>query len=44
VLWTQANLDAARHLYANAGFRKTAQESHRSFGKDLVAETWTLKL
>lgn len=44
VLWTQSNLDAARHLYTNAGFRKTAEESHRSFGKDLVAETWTLKL
>jgi DNA-binding MarR family transcriptional regulator/GNAT superfamily N-acetyltransferase len=44
VLWTQSNLDAARHLYTNAGFRKTAEENHRSFGKDLVAETWTLKL
>ena len=43
VLWTQANLDAARHLYTMAGFRKTAQESHRSFGKDLVAETWMLR-
>ena len=44
VLWTQDNLDAARHLYARFGFRKTAQEVHRSFGKDLVAETWMLKL
>jgi DNA-binding MarR family transcriptional regulator/N-acetylglutamate synthase-like GNAT family acetyltransferase len=44
VLWTQSNLDAARHLYTKAGFRKTAEENHRSFGKDLVAETWTLKL
>ena len=44
VLWTQSNLDAARHLYTNAGFRKTAEENHHSFGKDLVAETWTLKL
>ncbi len=44
VLWTQDNLEAARHLYAKAGFRKTAEEAHRSFGKDLVAETWTLKL
>ena len=44
VLWTQDNLDAARHLYARFGFRKTAQEAHRSFGKDLVAETWTLRL
>ena len=44
VLWTQDNLDAARHLYTRAGFRKTAEEAHRSFGKDLVAETWALKL
>ena len=44
VLWTQDNLDAARHLYMRAGFRRTAQESHHSFGKDLVAETWSLKL
>ena len=44
VLWTQDNLDAARHLYAKAGFRRTAEEAHHSFGKDLVAETWALKL
>ena len=43
-LWTQSNLDAARHLYLKAGFRRTAQESHVSFGKDLVAETWSLRL
>jgi len=42
VLWTQDNLDAARHLYLKAGFRKTASEAHTRFGKDLVAETWTL--
>lgn len=44
VLWTQANLDAARHLYEKAGFRKTGADAHHSFGKDLVAETWALKL
>jgi DNA-binding MarR family transcriptional regulator/N-acetylglutamate synthase-like GNAT family acetyltransferase len=44
MLWTQSNLDAARHLYTKAGFRKTAEEIHHSFGKDLVAETWALKL
>ena len=44
VLWTQSNLDAARRLYEDAGFRKTGAEAHRSFGKDLVAETWALKL
>jgi len=44
VLWTQSNLDGARHLYERAGFRRTKEEAHRSFGKDLVAETWSLKL
>ena len=44
VLWTQDNLDAARHLYERAGFRRTSSEAHTSFGKDLVAETWALKL
>jgi DNA-binding MarR family transcriptional regulator/GNAT superfamily N-acetyltransferase len=44
VLWTQQNLSAARHLYEQAGFRLTAEEPHHSFGHDLVAETWELKL
>jgi DNA-binding MarR family transcriptional regulator/GNAT superfamily N-acetyltransferase len=44
VLWTQENLTAARHIYSNAGFVKTAQEPHHSFGYDLVAETWGLEL
>jgi len=44
VLWTQENLAAARHLYEQAGFTRTARESHHSFGHDLVAETWQLEL
>jgi hypothetical protein len=44
VLWTQDNLTAARHIYSKAGFVKTAQEPHHSFGYDLVAETWELEL
>jgi DNA-binding MarR family transcriptional regulator/GNAT superfamily N-acetyltransferase len=43
-LWTQSELDAARRLYTEAGFRRVRQEAHRSFGKDLVAETWELRL
>ena len=43
-LWTQSELDAARRLYEQAGFRRVHQESHHSFGKDLVAETWDLTL
>ena len=44
VLWTQENLNAARHLYTQAGFQVTAREPHHSFGHDLVAETWELEL
>jgi DNA-binding MarR family transcriptional regulator/N-acetylglutamate synthase-like GNAT family acetyltransferase len=43
-LWTQNDLYAARHLYALAGFRRVGEESHESFGKKLVAETWELAL
>jgi DNA-binding MarR family transcriptional regulator/N-acetylglutamate synthase-like GNAT family acetyltransferase len=44
VLWTQSNLDAAHHVYAAAGFKLTDTQRHRSFGHDLVAETWELAL
>lgn len=44
VLWTQRNLDAARHLYSDAGFKRTAEEPHHSFGQHLVGETWELEL
>ncbi|HYL02854.1 MAG TPA: helix-turn-helix domain-containing GNAT family N-acetyltransferase [Steroidobacteraceae bacterium] len=44
VLWTHANLVAARHLYEQAGFTLTASEPRRSFGHDVVSETWELKL
>jgi DNA-binding MarR family transcriptional regulator/GNAT superfamily N-acetyltransferase len=43
-LWTQSHLEAARRLYEKAGFRLAGQEAHRSFGHDLVAETWNLEL
>ena len=43
-LWTQSILHAARHLYKQAGFRIVREEQHRSFGKDLTAETWELDL
>jgi DNA-binding MarR family transcriptional regulator/GNAT superfamily N-acetyltransferase len=44
VLWTQSNLTAARGIYSKAGFLKTAEEPHHSFGYDLVGETWELNL
>jgi DNA-binding MarR family transcriptional regulator/GNAT superfamily N-acetyltransferase len=44
-LWTQSDLDAARRLYQQAGFRCVHRKRHDSFGrKDLVAETWDLTL
>ena len=44
VLWTNDLLHAARHLYQEAGFRRTGRERHKSFGHDLVGETWELQL
>jgi DNA-binding MarR family transcriptional regulator/ribosomal protein S18 acetylase RimI-like enzyme len=43
-LWTQSNLLAARKIYERAGFKRTASEPHRSFGQNLVGETWELVL
>jgi DNA-binding MarR family transcriptional regulator/N-acetylglutamate synthase-like GNAT family acetyltransferase len=45
MLWTQSELGAARHLYQEAGFKLVAKQRHKSWGrKDLVAETWAMKL
>jgi DNA-binding MarR family transcriptional regulator/N-acetylglutamate synthase-like GNAT family acetyltransferase len=44
VLWTQSNLETARAIYKAAGFQRTRQERHRSFGYDLTGEYWELSL
>jgi DNA-binding MarR family transcriptional regulator/GNAT superfamily N-acetyltransferase len=44
VLWTQANLAAARAIYKSEGFRLAKTEKHASFGVRLTGEYWELKL
>jgi GNAT superfamily N-acetyltransferase len=44
VLWTQSILTGAHRIYERAGFRLVKEERHRSFGKDLVGQTWELEL
>jgi hypothetical protein len=44
-LWTNDILDAARHIYEQAGFVRVAvSPPERAFGKDQVFETWDLTL
>jgi DNA-binding MarR family transcriptional regulator/GNAT superfamily N-acetyltransferase len=43
-LWTNSVLVAARRIYQAAGFRRVRSARHRSFGRDLVGETWELRL
>ena len=44
MLWTNAGLDAARAIYDARGFRLTKEEPHRSFGHDLVGQTFERSL
>jgi len=43
-LWTQSILVEARRIYGRSGFQLTKEEPHRSFGHDLIGETWETKL
>jgi DNA-binding MarR family transcriptional regulator/predicted N-acetyltransferase YhbS len=44
VLWTQANLAAARGIYKAEGFVLRSAEKHNSFGARLTGEYWELRL
>jgi DNA-binding MarR family transcriptional regulator/GNAT superfamily N-acetyltransferase len=43
-LWTQSILLAARKIYSDQGFLRVASDSHRSFGQNLIGETWEREL
>jgi GNAT superfamily N-acetyltransferase len=43
-LWTTSELDAARHIYQDVGFRKTCVREHRFWGKTVREERYDMHL
>jgi GNAT superfamily N-acetyltransferase len=43
-LWTNDPLTSAARIYRAAGFTLTAEQSHHSFGVDLIGQTYELSL
>lgn len=44
ILWTNDILHAARRIYQTSGFVLLSEETHHSFGHDLVGQYWALDL
>ena len=44
VLWTNADLDSARRIYAAEGYHKVREENHEGFGVDFIGEYWEMTL
>jgi DNA-binding MarR family transcriptional regulator/N-acetylglutamate synthase-like GNAT family acetyltransferase len=44
MLWTNDVLTSARRIYEAEGFKLVESNRHRSFGKDLVGQTWLREL
>ena len=44
VLWTNAVLSAARHIYETTGFTLVEEEHHHSFGHDQIGQIWERSL
>ncbi len=43
-LWTNDVLTSARRIYQRAGFRLDGEETHHSFGRELVGQNWSREL
>jgi DNA-binding MarR family transcriptional regulator/GNAT superfamily N-acetyltransferase len=43
-LWTNDVLAGARRIYQRAGFALDSESGHRSFGQDLMGQTWSRSL
>ena len=44
ILWTVSNLEVARRLYDQSGFKVKTTKSHKIWGQELTEELWELKL